>query len=262
MKQAPPTNGAGMEDAIDVGRESRAKIAGLPGIVGRVERHIDHDGSADDVLPRHATPEAGIERILAVVAHCEITILRNLVWKDFFLAGEGSFVGTGWRRKRWTSGVRLLEALAVDPDGAIAHIDKVTRQANDALDVIRLIGIEGRLEDDDLLALGIAPKRNVNVSEWNTGIVADAAHDEVIADEQRVLHGARRNHTRLADGAIDEKKDEANPKPRDDFAPDFLFDGEFRFGSFPGRISHKSPVRLVQIKKSEKGAANEFRLDE
>jgi hypothetical protein len=60
-----------------------------------------------------------------------------------------------------------------------------------------------RLEDYDLLPRGISPEWHVNICKWHAGVVADTAHDQVIADEQRILHRARRNHARLPNRAID-----------------------------------------------------------
>src|SRR5579859_1861347 len=227
MEQTPPMNGAGMEDAIYIGSEARTEIAGLPGVFWGIERHINHHRRADDVFARHATPKARIERVLPVIAHGEIAFGGHGVRKYSFLAGEGALVRTRRSWNRTASRVGFLEAFAVDPDRAFADINNVAGKSDDTLDVVRLIGIEGRFEDDDLLALRIAPQRNVNVGKRNSGVVADAAHDEVIADEQRFLHGTGRNDARLTDCAINEEKDETNPEPRDDFAPDFLFGGEF-----------------------------------
>src|SRR2546430_4656625 len=98
MEQAPPANGARMEDAIYVCGEAHTEIAGLPGAFRRFERHVNHHRSANDIFARYTAPEAGIERILAVVAHGEITSSRHREWKYFFFAGERAFIGAGRRR--------------------------------------------------------------------------------------------------------------------------------------------------------------------
>src|SRR5438309_1175041 len=67
------------------------------------------------------------------------------------------------------------------------------------------------------------------VGERHTGVIADTAHDEVIADEQRVLHRAGGNDARLADRAVDEQKNEADPEPGDDLALNLSFHGQIRF---------------------------------
>src|SRR5262249_47560228 len=55
---------------------------------------------------------------------------------------------------------------------------------------------------------------------------------EVIANEQRVLHGTGRNDASLADGAVDQQEYERHPKPSDDFAAEFLPWGEAFFRWF------------------------------
>src|ERR1700675_42127 len=57
--------------------------------------------------------------------------------------------------------------------------------------------------------------------ERNSGIVADAAHDQVIANQQGIFHGARRNYARLPNRSINQQKRQADPKPRDNLALNF-----------------------------------------
>src|SRR5579884_3678387 len=93
------------------------------------------------------------------------------------------------------------------------NLDRIARQADHALDVVRGIGGEGRLEDDDLLAFWIAPEGDMQMGEGHTGVVSDAAHDEVVADAQRVLHGAGGNDASVAEGGVDEGAGESDPDP-------------------------------------------------
>jgi hypothetical protein len=137
--------------------------------------------------------------------------------------------------------VRFIEALAVDPHAAFANVNCVSGETDDAFYEVWLIGSKRRLEDNDLLPLGIAPEGNVNVSERNAGVVTEAAHDEMVANEQSVFHGTRRNNASLTDRSVDEQKYEANPEPRDDFASDFLLGGQFFFGLLCALILHDSP---------------------
>ena len=102
------------------------------------------------------------------------------------------------------------------------NVDGITGQADDALDVVRCIGRERWLEDDDLLAVRIAPERHVPAGKGDAGVVADTAHDEVIADQQGIFHGARGNDAGLADGPVDEHEGERHPEPSDDFTLDAL----------------------------------------
>src|SRR6266481_9457534 len=116
------------------------------------------------------------------------------------------------------AGVLFHELLPIDPYGAVVNVHDVAGESDDAFHIVRLIRRKGRLEDDDLLTLGTAPERDVQIGERHTGVVADAAHDEVVADEQRVFHRARGDDARLPNRAIDEEKREADPEPRDDLA--------------------------------------------
>src|SRR5579859_130948 len=216
----PPAHFAGMQDGVGIGEEALAKLAGLPGFRRNVEGHVDHYWRADDVVARDAAPEAAVVGIGAIVAHDEIAIRGNLV-------RHAQIVRLGG-----TGGVFLVEALAIDPNGAIMNVNRVAGEADDSLDVVGRVGSEGRLEDNDLLAFGTAPEGNVPVRERNPGVVADAAHDEVVADEQRFFHGAGRNDARLADGAVNQQENEPDPKPGNDFALDFCFHGKVRFCFF------------------------------
>src|SRR5215475_13870094 len=101
----------------------------------------------------------------------------------------------------------------------------------------------------------------MNVGERNARVITDTAHDEVIADLKRVFHRSRRNDTRLADGAVDQQENEADPKPRDDFAADFLFRSQPLGGLFGLLVAHNSPKLAVIPKKCETACASGFRWD-
>ena len=58
------------------------------------------------------------------------------------------------------------------------------------------------------------------VGERQTGVVSDAADNQVVSDEHSIFHGAGRNDARLADRSVDQQKDETNPEPREDLATD------------------------------------------
>src|SRR5581483_10219274 len=217
-KDASPANHAWVQHGIDIGVDAFADLAGLPGIRRNIERHINQDRSANDVFARDNAPETAVVGIGAVIAHDEIRIGR-----DFERAMEIVRFGR-------TQRVFLDGALAINPNGTIMNLDRIARQADHALDVVRGIGGEGRLEDDDLLAFWIAPEGDMQIGEGHTGVVSDAAHDEVVADEQRVLHGAGGNHASLADGAVDEEECESDPEPGDNLALNSGLDGQMRLG--------------------------------
>src|ERR1700751_889640 len=101
-----------MQYGARVGQESFANLAGLPGILRHVERHVNHDRRTDDVVARNAAPETAVVRVGTVVAHREITIVGNLVWKlDVGVAGRRA------SRRGWVARadrIRFFEFLAVD----------------------------------------------------------------------------------------------------------------------------------------------------
>src|SRR5690349_20066393 len=204
MKEAVPANVGGMEERVEVSGEALTDPAGVPSLLGSYHGHINQDGSADDILPRHTADEAAVVRILTVVAHHEVAILRNLV-------GHGNVRGV--RALGAPQSVIFLEFLAVDPDGAVVDIDGVAGKADDAFDPVRRVARNRRTEDDHLLATLIAPKGQVQVRKGDASVVADTAHDDVVADEQRVFHGSGRNDARLTYGAVDKQKREDYPEP-------------------------------------------------
>ena len=116
------------------------------------------------------------------------------------------------------AGVLFHELLPVDPHSAVMNVHGVAGEPDDTFHIVRLVRRKGRLEDDDLLPLGTAPERDVQIGEGHACVVPDAAHDEVVADKQRAFHRARGDDARLADRAIDKKKGEADPEPCDDLA--------------------------------------------
>src|SRR5260370_34232473 len=183
-----------MQRGVRVSEETLANLPGVPRFGRNIQRHVNHDGSPDDVAARNAATEATVIGIATIVAHGEITIVGNAIGKFDVRVTRGRGAGRG--RFAGANGVFFNEFLAVDPDGAVAEIDGVAREADDAFDVVRLIGGERRLEEYGLLWLWRAPQGHVPIGEGHSRIVPDAAHDEVIADEQCVLHRAGTNDAR------------------------------------------------------------------
>src|SRR5437763_714367 len=142
-----------MQDGVCIGEEALAKLARLPGFGRNVEGHVDHHRRADDVVARDTAPEAAVVRVGAIVTHDEITVGRHFVRHTQFVRLGGA------------SRVFLGEALAVNPHGALMNVNGVARKTDDALHVIRRVGSKGWFEDNDLLALGIAPRSEEHTSE-------------------------------------------------------------------------------------------------
>src|SRR6266478_3323470 len=206
VKNALPAHDPGMQKGVGIRKKTFANLAGLPGFGRNIQRHVNNHGRSDDVIARDAAPEAAIVGIRSIVTHNKITISGNFVRRVQFVG----FADAG--------GVLFHELLPIDPYSAVMNVHGVAGESNHAFHIVRLFRRKGRLEDDDLLPLGTAPERDVQTGERHAGVVADTAHDEVVADEQRVFHRARGDDARLADRAIDEEKREADPEPRDDLA--------------------------------------------
>src|ERR1700730_13799850 len=227
-EQSLPAHQTRMNQRVRVGKEALANLPGLPGVGRDVERHIYHYRRADNIFAWNAAPEAAVVRIAAIVAHHEITVVRNFVRLPQIV------------RIAAANCVAFVQPLTVHPHRTIVDINGISRQADNALHVVRGIRREGWFENDDLLAMRIAPQRHMPIREGHARVVADAAHDQVIADQQRVLHRSRRNHARLADRAVDEQKNQRYPEPRDDFALYSLSHGHagLRFFAALGIIFH------------------------
>src|SRR6267143_5686931 len=105
-EDALPPHDAGMQDGVRVGEETLAKLTWFPGFRRNIERHVNHDWRADDVLARDAAPEPAVVGVAAIVAHHEVAVGGNGV-------GHVHFVGLA-------AAVRVFFAqfLAVDPHGA------------------------------------------------------------------------------------------------------------------------------------------------
>src|ERR1700733_9730867 len=79
VEDALPTHRSWMDQHVGVGKETVDNVAWLPSFRVRIQRHVDHHRSADEVLPGNATPEAAVVRICSIVAHREITIVGNAI---------------------------------------------------------------------------------------------------------------------------------------------------------------------------------------
>src|SRR5580693_3528734 len=152
------------------------------------------------------SPETAVVGIAAIVTHHKIICGRH----DPLAIGFDGAIGF---LQIW-----LVELRAIDKDMAIVNFNSVTRQSDDALDEIGLAFELRSANNYNLLALGITPQRNVPRSEGQAHVVAGAAHDEVIADEQSIFHGFGRNYAGLSDTRINKNEGENNPEPGDGFA--------------------------------------------
>src|SRR5712664_2520973 len=150
-EQSLPAHQARMYQRIRVSKKALANLAGLPGVGRNIERHIYHYRRTDNVFARHAAPKAAVIGIASIVAHHKITIVRN-----FERRVQVVRIGAA-------GGVAFREPCTVHPNRAVVDVDGISRQADDSLDIVRCIRREWRLEDYDLLAMGITPQRHMPI---------------------------------------------------------------------------------------------------
>src|SRR5688500_3907393 len=175
----------------------------------------------------HEAPIAAVVRVVPVVAQHEIALLRD---------DQRTPVVTRWMIRRATRGslfyevislpfevftgrifagrgvrdVLRIEGAPVEPHDAFAHLERVTREADEALDEI-LRRILRPLEDDDVTALGARDGRKVRARERNLGAINGLVHEQEIADEQRPLHAPRRDLEGFdEEGTDEEEKDDGD----------------------------------------------------
>src|SRR5260221_4341501 len=230
MKQPPPANFAGMNHRVGVSGNAIENRAGAPRLARGFNGHINDDRRADDVFARDAAGEAAVERIAAIIAHYENTAGRDGVREDISPSSERAEIVVRVSGLGAADSVVFAKAGTVDPDAAVMNIHGFARQADHPLDDVRRFAGNDGAENDNLLAIRRAPQRLVNIGERNADVVAEAAHDEVVADEQSIFHGLGGNDASLADGGIDEEKNQNDPSPCDDFAAAFLLRCEIFVG--------------------------------
>src|SRR6202158_3665927 len=124
MEQALPAHIAGMKDCSGISEKALADLPGLPSVRRHIHGHVNHYRSADDVVPGDAAPDSAVVGIGPVVAHCKITIVRYVIRK--FDVGVTGRRASGRRGLSEYEGVRLIEFLAGDVNGAVAQVDGVT----------------------------------------------------------------------------------------------------------------------------------------
>src|SRR5260370_26038712 len=78
-EQSLPAYQARMHQRVRVRKESLANLPGLPSVRGNIEGHVYHHRRADNVFARDTAPKPAVVGIAAIVAHHEITVVRNFV---------------------------------------------------------------------------------------------------------------------------------------------------------------------------------------
>src|SRR5450755_286901 len=193
------------------------------GLGGGVVGPVDDQGFADDIFARDESPVAAIEGGIAVIAHGKIAARRHddFAVRDVMLQHVLSliekvhveFAGEIVAVRLYIFGlmvdVGLFEFLAVQVDLLVYELDVVARNTHAALHE-SLANIDRITEHDDVAALDVFVRQKVLGDRAGRG-VGQLVHQEVIADEQRILHGACGNHESLDQrGGAEEEQDDGD----------------------------------------------------
>ena len=219
---APPRLGKEMLGQID-------EVAGgeIDQILrGGIVRPIDQERLALDVFRWNEAPVAAVSGIIAVIAHGEVMAGRHHHFSVHYVIlqhirgfrRERKVGGCGWEIVtirvdvvRLVNLVRFVEFPAVQEHLLVDEVDAVAGDADNALHII-LFDVEGIAEDDDVATTdGLI--REKPVEDRSARRIGHAVDDDVITDEQIVLHGGCRNHLRLRNHAGGENQDDEVKHP-------------------------------------------------
>src|ERR1700719_437059 len=212
-KQPTPAHQPRVKQGVGIGVKSFAHLTRLPSVLTRLYGHINHHRRADDIGLGHKAPVPAIPRIFAIIAKNEVAARGN---------GNRAEVVDRVRR---IMAVRLADGFAVNEDAALADLYAVSGHSDQALDEIFIAVRKRRMEDDHLLAARFAPEADVITRKQQPDVVAEPAHEQMIADEQRALHGSGGNHAGLHHRAGNQEKRERHPNPGEQFANQTLAEG-------------------------------------
>ena len=168
-------------------------------------RPVNHHCFALDVAARQKAPVAAVLRVVAVVPHDEVLVTRN-GHRTVALADvdRRHFRSLGAGRQEMD--VRFVERLTVDVDLLGSQLDGIAGQADDSLDevTLRLVRI---LEDDNVTALDVT-NRHDRAIEAGRRPEYELVDEQVVADEQVVLHRSGGDLERLHHPRADEERED------------------------------------------------------
>ena len=66
-----------MDYSVSIGEKALAYIA-VPGISGRINRHVDRYRCAENLAPGNAAPVSAVVGVISAIAHYEVLMARNV----------------------------------------------------------------------------------------------------------------------------------------------------------------------------------------
>src|ERR1700688_4686455 len=181
-----------------------ADAAHLVLVGGRDEGPIDEHRAADHVFARNEAPVAAVVADVAIVAHGKQTVWRNYDVPTLEVGGQflsplfipysvhfggrhgGKIVAVGIVISHFVLGVRLNQLFAVAIADAVAQVNVVTGNANDAFHYEESL-LLGRQEYHDIVAARFAIRQQRPHPMGGFGELL-AVDEYVVADEQGILH--------------------------------------------------------------------------
>src|SRR5665213_77916 len=187
----------------------QADRGGIELIRGSVKGPVNDERLANNVLARDESPVAAVERVITVVAHRKVQAggdhhvsVHHMVQKHV----RGSPVDGNIRLAREIVAVRidvirlmirvrLIQTNAVQVHLLVDQADAVAGHSDAALDE-GLTDIDGIAEHDDIAALHVGVRQEI-FAHRAVGGEGQLIHQQMVADEECVFHGTRRNYIRL-----------------------------------------------------------------
>ena len=169
--------------------------AGEPGLqvllAGGAVGPVDEQAPPLHILRRQRPPEPAVVAVVAVVPHHEVVVFGHPVLPHPRLPAVDE------------GGVVLGQRPAVHQHLPPTDLQRLARQPHDPLDEVALRLLR-ELEHDHIAALD----RPGRVEAEAAGVVEHLVHQQVVADQQVLLHGAGGDLERLEDeGAYEERED-------------------------------------------------------
>ena len=153
---------------------------------------IDNKGLAFDRHQIDKTPETTVVGEVAVVSHHEQPVLGHADRSQVVAGLDAAVVNFGVLE----NGMSIVDQLTIDEKLLVADLHNIAGNTDDALDEI-LAGIFGKLEDDNVVALRIVDGDDGLFDEGRLDAIDELVDQNVIADQQRVLHGTGRDFESL-----------------------------------------------------------------
>src|SRR5580658_3808471 len=213
----------------------------------RDERPVVEKRPAHDILARHKSPESRVEAVVPIVAHHEVHSGRDneiaiddmvgKVDRPGFWCTVAGIARCGNRRNGWKLvpevfvivccgrlGVRLILSHSIDEDDAVAQMNTIAGNAYQPLYKKRVFASchRHRLQENNNIVslwLAVVGQRHPLVGRRES----DAIDEEMVTDEERLLHRSRGNDEVLCEKGENEKShDEHCAQTGDTLGESFL----------------------------------------